>query len=129
MRIPHLGKTQITFIALFALVAISLLTAGSAPNPFTKKDAAFYSDPASLSFARPGLAVKVVAGGIDSSGVMTATIKIVDGKGIALDPTGTTTPGAVPVACTMAVIPKGTNEFVSYTPFPATSPTDRKSVV
>jgi OmcA/MtrC family decaheme c-type cytochrome len=123
MRIPHLGKTQITFIALFALVAISLLTAGSAPNPFTKKDAVFYADPASLSFARPGLTVKVVAGGIDSSGVMTATINIVDGKGIALDPTGTTTPGAVPVACTMAVIPKGTNEFVSYTPFPTTSPT------
>jgi OmcA/MtrC family decaheme c-type cytochrome len=123
MRIPRLGKIQIAFIALFALVAISLLTADSAPGSFPKRNAVHAEEPASLAFARPGLALKVISAGIDSNGVMTATVNIVDGQGIALDPTGTTTPGAVSVACTMAVIPKGTNDFVSYTPSPATSPT------
>jgi OmcA/MtrC family decaheme c-type cytochrome len=123
MRIPSLGKTRITFIALLALVAISILAAGSKPNPFTRKDAAYYSDPAALAYARPGLAMKVISSAIDSNGVMTATLSIVDGKGIPLDPTGTTTPGAVSVACTMAVVPKGTNDFVSYTSFPVTSST------
>lgn len=123
MRIPPLGKTQITFTALFALVAISLLTAGSRPNVFTRKDAAYYSDPAAMAFARPGLTVKVVSAAIDSSGAMTATLSIGDAKGIAIDPTGTTTPGTVSVACTMAVVPSGSSYFVSYTAFPATSST------
>jgi OmcA/MtrC family decaheme c-type cytochrome len=123
MRIPSLSKTRITSIVIFALVAISILAAGSKPNRLTRKDAAYYSDPAALAFARPGLALTVISSAIDSNGVMAATLKIVDGKGIPLDPTGTTTPGAVPVACTMAVLPNGTNDFVSYTSFPATSAT------
>ncbi len=123
MRIPSVGKAQIAFIALFALVAISLLTAGSAPNRFTRKDAAYYKSPAALVFARPGLGLKVISAGIDSTGTMTATISVVDGKGYPIDPTGTNTLGAVPIACTMAAIPNGTNDFVSYTSFPVTSPT------
>ena len=123
MRIHHFGKTQIISIVLFALVAISILAAGARPNRLTKNDAAYYTDPAALAYARPGLALTVLSSGIDSNGVMTATLKIVDGKGIALDPTGTTTPGAVSVACTMAVVPNGTNDFVSYTSFPVTSAT------
>ena len=124
MRIPSIGKTQITFIALFALVAISLLTAGSAPTRFaTRKSPGATKSPSALVFARPGLGLKVVSAAIDSNGVMTATLSIVDGNGISIDPTGTNTLGAVPVACTMAVIPSGTNDFVSYTSFPATSAT------
>ena len=65
MRIPRLGKIQIAFIALFALVAISLLTAGSAPGSFPKRNAVHSEDPASLAFARPGLALKVISAGID----------------------------------------------------------------
>lgn len=123
MRIPSIGKAQIAFIALFALVAISLLTAGSVPNRSTRKDAGSYKSPAALVFARPGLGLKVISAGIDSSGTMTATIGVVDGKGNPIDPTGTNTLGAVPIACTMAAIPKGTNDFVSYTSFPTTSST------
>jgi len=123
MRIPPLGKTQLTFIVLFALVAISLLTAGSAPTHMTVRDAAYYSSSNAIAFARPGLALTVNSAAIDSSGVMTATVSIVDGKGLPVDPTGTNTPGTVTVACTMAVMPRGTNDFVSYTSFPTTSPT------
>jgi OmcA/MtrC family decaheme c-type cytochrome len=123
MRIPSLGKAQIAFLALFALVAISLLTASSTPSHLTVRDAAYYSSSTALSFARPGLTIKVVSASIDSTGVMTATMSIVDGKGIALDPTGATTPATVPVACTMAVMPSGSNDFTSYTAFPTTSST------
>ncbi|MDR3718599.1 MAG: OmcA/MtrC family decaheme c-type cytochrome [Bryobacteraceae bacterium] len=123
MRIPSLGKAQIAFIALFVLAAISLLTASSTPSHLTIRDAAYYSNSTAQSFARPGLALNVVSASIDSTGLMTATVKIVDGQGIAVDPTGTTTPGAVPVACTMAVMPAGSNDFTSYTASPATSST------
>jgi len=123
MRVPSFGKAPIVFLALFALVALSLLTASSVPAHLTTRDAAYYSSSATLQFARPGLSLKVLSAAIDSSGTMSATVKIVDGSGVALDPTGTTTPGNVPVACTMAVMPAGSSDFTSYTATPATSST------
>jgi OmcA/MtrC family decaheme c-type cytochrome len=122
MRIPPLGRTKGKLIAMFAVVAISILTAGSVKHDFAIRKAA--SAPSSIiDFVRPGLVLKVLSATIGADGTMAAHVSITDPEGLQLDPAGVATPGAVTVACTVAVLPSGSNDFVSYTPSPASSST------
>jgi OmcA/MtrC family decaheme c-type cytochrome len=121
MRIPHLAKTTTKLIALLAILAIAILTAGSTDFKRRITQKAFNVDAATVDFVRPGLTFSVTQADIKGDGTMTATVSVGDPKGLPLDKDGITTPGPVAINCTMAVLPNGSNDFVSYTSFPVTA--------
>ncbi|MGD0580748.1 MAG: OmcA/MtrC family decaheme c-type cytochrome, partial [Bryobacteraceae bacterium] len=123
MRIPPLGRTKGKLIAMFAVVAISILTAGSVKRDLAIKKKASFGQSSVINFVRPGLVLTVLSASIGTDGTMAARMSLTDPEGLQLDPAGVATPGAVTVACTVAVLPSGSNDFVSYTSFPASSST------
>jgi len=126
MRIPPLGRPKGKLIALFAVVAISILTAGSMRHDFGIRQASFGQSNI-IDFVRPGLVLKVLSASIGADGTMAAHVSLTDPEGLQLDPAGVATPGPVTVACTVAVLPNGSNDFVSYTGNPATSSVSGKT--
>ena len=68
-----------------------------------------------INFIRPGISVKVVSAAIANDGTITARVNISDPKGLPLDMTGVTTPGAVTLRLIAAYIPAGQKQFVAYT--------------
>ena len=121
MRIPPLGKSKGKLIAIFAVVAISILTAGSVKTGYAIRSKSAFGQSSIITFVRPGLVLKVLSASIGADGTAAAHVSLTDPKGLQLDPSGVNTPGPVTVACTVAVMPAGTNDFVSYTSFPVTS--------
>jgi len=97
------------------------MTGGSKKDSFTTKDKAFYADASVVNFVRPGLVLQITGATVAADGSMTATVTIADPQGLALDQAGATTPGAVSMSCTMAALPKGSNDFVSYTAITSTA--------
>ena len=115
MRMPHTANKLIKLIALILLAAISVMTAGSKSNVFTKHDKEYYADANTVNFVRPGLVVKIVNGTIANDGTITANVTLADPRGLPLDRDGITTPGAISISCVAAYIPRGQTQYVSYT--------------
>ncbi|HVP00445.1 MAG TPA: OmcA/MtrC family decaheme c-type cytochrome [Bryobacteraceae bacterium] len=112
---PSIVKRISRLVGLIAIVAISMMTAGSRRSSFTTKDKAYYADASVIEFIRPGLTLQMVGATVAADGSLTATVSIADAQGQPLDMTGATTPGAVTMSCTMAALPANSNDFVSYT--------------
>src|SRR5579864_2347600 len=112
-------RLMLSLAVLVAAGAIGLKSAGK--NPFTKHQKAYYASQATIDFVRPGLALKVLGAKVAQDGTISTTVSIADPEGLPLDKVGVTTPGAVSISCTVAVLPKNSNDFVSYTSFPTTS--------
>lgn len=107
-------------IAAFVALISLCLTGQTKKHEFSKRDKAFYADPALVAFVNPGLAVKINSAGISSSGVISVTYTLTDPKGLPLDVAGQQTPGAIGLTYFAAAIPKGKEQYVSYTTAPAT---------
>lgn len=99
------------FVALISLC----LTGQTSKHEFSKRDKAFYADPALVAFVSPGLAVKINSASIASSGAITLNFNVTDPTGLPLDVKGTTTPGPISLTYFAAAIPKGQEQYVSYT--------------
>jgi OmcA/MtrC family decaheme c-type cytochrome len=122
MRIPPLVGRVCTLGAVVAIAALSIVTADTSKQAFTKHQKAFYADANTINFVRPGLVLKVTSANVASDGTITAHIRITDPKTLPLDRDGITTPGAVSISCVAAYIPKGQTQYVAYTTRPQTSP-------
>ncbi len=84
MLIPPLGKPKGKLIALFAVVAISILTAGSMRHDFGIRQASFGQSNI-IDFVRPGLVLKVLSASIGADGTMAAHVSLTDPEGLQLD--------------------------------------------
>lgn len=104
------------FVALISLC----LTGQTSKHEFSKRDKAYYADPALVAFVNPGLAVKINSASIASSGAITINFNVTDPTGLPLDVNGTTTPGPISLTYFAAAIPKGQEQYVSYTTASAT---------
>jgi OmcA/MtrC family decaheme c-type cytochrome len=113
-----------------ALISILAFTLGSTPtSPYTSHEKAFFADPKLVQYVQPGLAITVTAAQIASDGTITATVSIADPAGQPLDRTGATTPGVVTLSLVAAVIPKGQEQYVSYTTRSRTGAVTGKTVI
>jgi OmcA/MtrC family decaheme c-type cytochrome len=99
--------------AVIALVSLCL-TGQTKKSEYSKRDKAFYADPALVDFVRPGLAITINSARI-SNGVISVTYTLTDPSGLPLDGTGVTTPGVVSLAYVASYIPKGEQQYVAYT--------------
>lgn len=122
MRMPS-SVFAVARWALAVTVLVGSVALVSAPKPaFTVHDKAYYADPNTVNFVRPGLMIKLQSAAIAADGTITASVKLTDPKGLPLDKDGITTPGAVSVSFIAATIPKGQTQYTAYTTRTQTSP-------
>jgi OmcA/MtrC family decaheme c-type cytochrome len=115
MRIPSWALTVTRAVAVLAVVAGSLALMGAAKKTtFTPYDKAYYADPNTVNFVRPGFVISIVSADIAKDGTMSVHYKLSDPKGLPLDLAGVQTPGTISVRFLMAYIPKGQKQFASY---------------
>jgi OmcA/MtrC family decaheme c-type cytochrome len=91
------------------------MTAQSKKFSYGPRDKAYYADPAVVAFARPGLVITINSASISSAGAITVNLTVTDPAGLPLDVAGVNTPGAVSLTYFAAYIPKGQEQYVSYT--------------
>lgn len=98
-------------------LAASALLFSSTPDSkrFTPADRAYYASENAISFVRPGLAIQIVSATIATDGTISVDYKLSDPKGLPLDQSGVQTPGAVGVSFIAGYVPKGQNQFLTYT--------------
>ena len=107
-------------VAAFAVLLALCLTAQSKKFAYGPRDKAFYADPALVAFVRPGLVITINSASINNAGAITVNYTIADPSGLPLDVAGVNTPGAVSLTYFAAYIPKGQEQYVSYTTASAT---------
>jgi OmcA/MtrC family decaheme c-type cytochrome len=103
-------------------VVITLSLASGQKGVYSPREKAFYADASAVQFVRPGLVFKITSAQVASDGTITATLSIADPAGLPLDRAGVTTPGAVSISMVAATIPKGQEQYISYTTRMQTSP-------
>ena len=108
-------------VLIVAAASVVLLNADK-KTEFTVHDKAYYADPATINFVRPGLTMTIASAKIASNGTISVDYKLTDPKGLPLDLAGVQTPGAVSVSFMAAYIPNGQSQYVSYATRPQTSP-------
>ena len=124
MRIPSSVFAAGRKILGLLLVAGSIaMVSGQRSSNFSPRDRAAYAPQAAVQYVNPGLFFSVVSAKIATDGTITVDYKIFDtgATGLPLDQAGVLTPGAVSPRFIMAYIPKGQEQYVSYTVSTATA--------
>lgn len=129
MRIPHfvlsVGRAGLALAAVGA--GSVLLLSADKQTGFTVHDKAYYADQNLVNFVRPGLSFQIVSAKIAQDGTISVDYKLSDPKGLPLDLSGVTTPGAVSVSFVAAYLPQGQTQFWSYTTRAATNAATKKT--
>src|ERR1700733_13463339 len=107
-------------VAAFAALISLCLTGQTKKYEYSKRDKAFYADPALVDFVRPGLVITINSAKISSAGAISVTYTLTDPFGLPLDAAGVNTPGVVSLTYFVSYIPKGQPQYVAYTTAPAT---------
>jgi OmcA/MtrC family decaheme c-type cytochrome len=81
---------------------------------FPPTSKSYYLDQAQVNFVRPGLLLMVTGASFASDGTITATLTVTDNVGLPLDIHGVYTPGPVSISFSVATIPNGQEQYVSY---------------
>ena len=97
-------------IRLFALAAAMALAGVTA---LVGADGS--ATPRDVTFARPGLVIKLTGAEIAPDGIIQARVKLTDLRGLPLDRLGVETPGAINVSFIAAYIPLGKSTYWAYT--------------
>lgn len=111
-------SSQWRALAIVGLVAVTL---ASAPRrPYSSHWKAFYADDATVQFVRPGLNITVNSAAIAANGTISVTYTLTDPNGLPLDFAGVSTPGTISLSYVAAVLPKGQEDYTTYTTTSAT---------
>ncbi len=106
----------IRLAAMLLLASGALYLIGSDDAPiFTERDKAFYADPNTVAFVRPGLVFKITSVTVAGDGTVQARFTVADPQGLPLDRDGVYTPGKVASSFILARIPKGQTQYLAYT--------------
>ncbi len=97
-----------------AVLAGSFLLVSAEKPTWTSRDKAYYLDPDTISYVRPGLEVNITSANIAADGTITATVTFTDPKGVPLALDGIETPGEISAGMIVATIPAGQSQYVDY---------------
>ena len=107
-------RKRMTRVAgLFALIALSI--SGAARKAYSPREKAYYTDPATVEFVRPGLTIKINGAQIAADGTISVVYSVTDPAGLTLDAAGVSTPGAIKLSYIAAVLPNSAEEYTTYT--------------
>ncbi len=130
MRIRSSVRAASRYGLAFAVLAGALVLTGAPKrSQFGVHDREYYLDPMTLQFIRPGLAINIVSANIAADGTISVDYKLTDPKGLALDQSGITTPGPITLSFIAAYIPKGQEQYYSYTTRSQTSPITHNTAI
>jgi OmcA/MtrC family decaheme c-type cytochrome len=107
-------------IAAFVALISLCLTGQTKKYEYSKRDKAFYADPALVAFVNPGLTITINSASISSSGAISVTYTLTAPTGLPLDAAGVNTPGAISTTFIAAYIAKGQEQYTAYTTAQAT---------
>lgn len=107
-RLNVFGRTA----AVLAVVAVCLTGANQKYSP---REKAFFADPATVEFVRPGLTITINSAQIAADGTITVAYTLTDPGGLPLDAAGVTTPGTITLGYIAAVLPNNQEEYTAYT--------------
>lgn len=116
-------------LAVALLLGSALLLSNSDHPVFTTQDKAFFADADLVNFVRPGLVIKITGASVASDGTIQVQFTLTDPKGLSLDRSGITTPGAISTSFVAAYIPRGQINYIAYTRRTQTSPITKASAV
>lgn len=105
-------------VAIGLLVAASLASAPK--SPYGVHDKATYMDAQTVEFVAPGLTVTITGASVSATGTITVNYTLTDPNGLPLDSAGVTTPGTISLSYVAAYLPKGQDDYVTYTTRTAT---------
>src|ERR1035441_9415628 len=110
-------------LGLLLVAGSIVMVSGQRSVNFSPRDRAAFAPQAAVQYVNPGLFFSIVSAKIATDGTITVDYKIFDtgATGLPLDQAGVLTPGAVSPRFIMAYIPKGQEEYVSYTVTTATA--------
>ena len=123
-------RYSLLFLVLFLLATTAGLTSTNRKLAFTPHDKLYYASPQSLSFARPGLVVKVQSAAIAADGTITAKVLFTDPQGVPLDKDGLGSPGKISngnPGVIADVFQPDKGQFLAYTTRIQTSPITNNS--
>jgi OmcA/MtrC family decaheme c-type cytochrome len=108
--------------AVAGVVALALTLSSATHSPYTRREKAFFADPESVQFVRPGLNITINSANIAADGTITTVYTLTDPSGLPLDAAGITTPGTMNISYIAAVLPKNQEEYTAYTTRAASGP-------
>src|SRR5579884_1849771 len=106
--------SRIRKAGIWTLIVASL-TAAQEVRRYSPHEKAFYADPRTVEFVRPGLVVQVTGATVAPDGTITAQYTVADPSGLPLDTAGVTTPGSIRLSFVAAVPPNGQEQYTAYT--------------
>src|SRR3954454_4770753 len=106
-RPPSILKKRCARFALVILASLTLMAGATDTPPFKRNEKAAFADQRTVSFVRPGLAIKVNSADIGADGTISVLLTLTDPRGLSLDREGVTTPGLVGLSFVAAHIPQG----------------------
>jgi len=101
-------------VALLLLTGVGALLMSKSTPPYNIHEKAYYADPATIDFVRPGLVFKIVSVQIGTDGTVQVRFTMQDPAGLGLDRTGVNTPGTVNSSFVIATIPAGQTYYKNY---------------
>jgi OmcA/MtrC family decaheme c-type cytochrome len=96
------------------LIGTALILGGAVIPPLNKHQKAYYADAKVVAFVRPGLVIKITSAQVGQDGKISVGFTLTDPKGVPLDRTGVTTPGAISLSFIAAYLPKSQSQYVDY---------------
>src|ERR1017187_1535656 len=110
-------------LGLLLVAGSIVMVSGQRSVNFSPRDRAAFAPQAAVQYVNPGLFFSIVSAKIATDGTITVDYKIFDTgtTGLPLDQAGVLPPGAISPRFIMAYIPKGQEQYVSYTVTTATA--------
>jgi OmcA/MtrC family decaheme c-type cytochrome len=101
-------------VSALILIGLAMMLTGATTGSLNRNQKAFYAAPSVTAFVRPGLVIKITSARVAQDGTISVMFALTDPKGVPLDRTGVSTPGAVALSFIPAYIPKNQQQYVDY---------------
>ena len=97
------------------MLLITAALSSTSNAQFRMQEKAFFADNAAVAFIRPGFVITINSATVGADGTISTVFSVTDPKGVPLDRLGVETPGPISVSFLAAFIPKGKDQYTSYT--------------
>ncbi len=99
------------FAVVVVLLAGSFALISAEKPTWTTRDKAYFADPETVAFVRPGLEIELANPNIAPDGTASVEVTFTDPRGLPLDRNGVFTPGNISASLLLTTIPAGQEQY------------------